>query len=154
MEVIKLDRSFPLLPPSWTATSSFHGEADLCPLLRVSTSLLPPTSDSATDTCDPAGGTGRLRCFWGFYLGLVPVEADAPVVSERSHVALELGEVGPLVQDLLRLGLVSRHHVDHFAHGVGQQLPDLQTDRQTRCQYLLLRPLDRLSRFIPELEDI
>lgn len=120
MEEIKLDRSFPLLPPSWTATSSFHGEADLCALLRVSTSLLPPTSDSATDTCDPTDGTGCLRCFWGFYLGLVPVEADAPVVSERSHVALELGEVGPLVQDLLRLGLVSRHQVDHFAHGVSQ----------------------------------
>lgn len=61
----------------------------------------------------------------------MPVEADAPVVFECSHVALVLGEVSPLVENLLCLGLIDCHHLDHFVHGVSQQLPDLQTDRQT-----------------------
>lgn len=54
------------------------------------------------------------------YLRVLPVEADELVVFEHSHVALVLGELGPLAEDLLRLGLVSRHHVDHFTHGVSQ----------------------------------
>lgn len=78
----------------------------------------------------------RLWCFRCLYLGLVPVEADAPVVSERRRVALVLGEVSLFVENLLRLGLVSRHHPDHLAHGGIQYLPDLE--RQTGVHHLLL----------------
>lgn len=93
------------------------------------------------------------------YLRLVPVEADAPVVFERSHVALVLGEVRPLVENHLRLGLVNRHRVDYFAHSVLQQLPNLERDRQTdgktRFKYLLLCLIETLSFcIITELEDI
>lgn len=65
-----------------------------------------------------------------FYLGLVPVEADAPVVPARSRVAVVLGEVSPLVKNLLRLGIVTRHHLDHLAHSVIQNLPNLETERE------------------------
>lgn len=83
------------------------------------------------------------------YLLFVPVEAVALVMVDCSLVAPVLGQVRPIVQNLLRRQPVARHSPDHPEHGVGQHLPDLRASTAGAVE--LLPPAEERSSSVSTL---
>lgn len=87
------------------------------------------TQPLTVDRASPvSGGASSVR----LYLGFVPVEAVVFVVLDCSLVALVLGQLGSVVEDLVGLELIAGHPLDHLAHSVSQHLPDLNTHTHTQ----------------------